>query len=75
MSEDEKALRLLEEEFPAKVGDAFAAARAQALAAGRSVVESADGFLSEVFPDGRRVRLKQLEPSRKVIVGQKFRLR
>jgi hypothetical protein len=72
MSDDEKAFRKLEEELPAKAGDVFAAARARALAAGHSVVESRNEFIYEVFPDGREKVLKQIEPSRKYRAGQKF---
>jgi hypothetical protein len=72
MSESEKALRLSEEELPAKAGEVFAAARARVLASGQSVVESRNEFLYEVFPDGREIVLKQIEPPRKYRVGQKF---
>ena len=75
MSEDEKNARFQEEQFPAKVSAAFAEARARALASGQSVVESKDGFLYEVFPDGRRVQLRPIEPSRSVTLGQKIRIR
>ena len=44
----------LENQFPAVSGAAFAAARQQALDAGLSVMESRDGVIYEVFPDGRR---------------------
>ena len=52
----------LESEFPAMATEAFAAARARALAAGLSLVESDGDVIYEVFPDGRRVRVKQIEP-------------
>jgi hypothetical protein len=72
MSEDEKAFRREEEELPAKAGEVFAAARARTLAAGLSVVESRNEYIYEVFPDGREIVLKKIEPSRKFAVGQKF---
>lgn len=72
MSEAEKALRLSEEELPAKAGEVFAAARARVLASGQSVVESRNDYLYEIFPDGREVVLRQIDPPRKVAVGQKF---
>jgi hypothetical protein len=72
MSDDEKAFRKLEEELPAKASDVFAAARARALAAGHSVVESRNKFIYEVFPDGQKKVLKQIKPSRKYRAGQKF---
>lgn len=75
MSESEKAFRLSEEELPAKAGEAFAAARAKVLASGQSVVESRNEYIYEVFPDGREIVLKKIDPPRKVVAGQKFTLR
>lgn len=54
-------IQRLEGTFPAISGSAFAAARQQVLASGQSVLQSQDGILYEVFPDGRRVVLKQIE--------------
>lgn len=65
----------LESQFPAVSGQAFAAARKQALEAGLSVVESRDGVIYEVFPDGRRVAVKQIEPPTFVEPGRKIQLR
>ena len=72
MSESEKAVRLSEEELPAKAGEAFAAARARVLASGQSVVESRNEYLYEVFPDGREVVIRKIDPPRKVVAGQKI---
>ena len=54
MSEQEKHLEHLESEFPAVSGLAFAAARQHVLTSGHSVVQSENGSIYEVFPDGRR---------------------
>jgi hypothetical protein len=75
MSESEKALRAEEEELPAKAGEVFAAARARVLASGQSVVESRNEYLYEVFPDGREIVIRKIDPPRKVAVGQKFIIR
>ena len=50
----------LEREFPLKAAEAFAEARARALAAGLSVVEAVDGAIYEVFPNGRREFIKRI---------------
>jgi hypothetical protein len=48
-------IQKLESQFPAISGSAFAAARDRALASGQSVLQSQDGVIYEVFPDGRKV--------------------
>lgn len=61
----------LEREFPARAGEAFAKARAQALAAGLSVLQAEDGFVVRVYPDGRKEKVKEIErptPARRGIV-------
>jgi hypothetical protein len=55
-------IQKLESQFPAVSGPAFAAARERVLASGQSVLESADGVIYEVFPDGRRMPVKHIEP-------------
>jgi hypothetical protein len=62
MSDQEKNIELLEAEFPAMAGPVFAAAREQVLASGQSVLQSELGNIYEVFPDGRRVFVKAIEP-------------
>lgn len=62
MSDEERSIELLENRFPTLSGFAFMAARKQALAAGLSVLHSEQGIIYEVFPDGRRRRVKQVEP-------------
>lgn len=68
-------IQKLESQFPAASGIAFAAARKQALDAGLSVLESRDGMIYEVFPDGRRVEVKRIEPPVFVELGRKIQLR
>lgn len=68
-------IQKLENQFPAVSGQAFAAARKQALDAGLSVLESRDGVIYEVFPDGRRVVVKHIEPPTFVEPGRKIQLR
>jgi hypothetical protein len=62
-------IQILENQFPALSGSAFAAARNQVLASGQSVMESKDGIIYEVFPDGRRVEIKCIEPPTSVVTG------
>lgn len=44
------------------------------LASGNSVLEDHDGELVEVFPDGKRVVKRTLEPSMTVTIGQRVEL-
>ncbi|HZM05676.1 MAG TPA: hypothetical protein VFC44_21960 [Candidatus Saccharimonadales bacterium] len=68
-------IQKLESQFPAVSGSAFAAARAQVLASGQSVLESRDGVIYEVFPDGHRVPVKKIEPPTQVVSGSIFTIR
>jgi hypothetical protein len=74
MSEQEK-IEFLETQFPAVSGSAFAAARERVLASGQSVLQSEQGIIYEVFPDGRRVAVKQIDPPVAVTPGSKFLIR
>ncbi len=73
MSDQE--IQNLESQFPAASGAAFAAARAQVLASGQSVLQSQDGVILEIFPDGRRVSIKTIEQPTQVVVGSIITLR
>jgi hypothetical protein len=75
MSDQEKAILDFERRIPLVSGEAFAAARAQTLAAGQSVLQSEQGALYEVFPDGTRRWLKAIEPATPVRKGEKIMLR
>jgi hypothetical protein len=68
-------IQKLESKFPAVSGSAFADARAGALASGQSVLQSEQGVIYEVFPDGTRRRVKQIEPPTPVAPGFKVNIR
>lgn len=55
-------LQVLERQFPAVSGQAFAAARQRVLDAGHSVLQTEDGVVLRVFPDGRKEVVKKIEP-------------
>ena len=59
----------LERQFPTASGVAFAAAREQVLASGQSVLQSEDGSIFEVFPDGHRHLVKTVESPISVTIG------
>lgn len=73
MSDQE--IQNLEIQFPAVSGVAFAAARERVLASGQSVLQSQNGLICEVFPDGRRVPVKEIEPPTRIAAGSVFTLR
>lgn len=68
-------IQKLESQFPAVSGSAFAAARDRVLASGQSVLQSKDGVIYEVFPDGRRVQVKKIEPPTQFVSGSVFTIR
>jgi hypothetical protein len=68
-------IQQLESQFPAISGEAFAAARAQVLASGQSVLQSKDGIIYEFFPDGRQVAVKKIEPPTQFGSGKVFTIR
>ena len=57
-------IQQLENQFPAVSGSAFAAARKHVLASGQSVLQSQDGVIYEVFPNGRRVAVTRYDAMR-----------
>jgi hypothetical protein len=75
MPDQEEEIVRLEEQFPALAGAAFAAARAEALAAGESVLQSEGGAIYEIFPDGTRKWVKDIEPPTRVVRGAKITIR
>ncbi len=75
MSEPELEMVRWQNEFPAISDTAFATARAQMLASGQSVLPSEDGTIYEIFPEGRRVFVKQIAPPTQVRPGSKFIIR
>jgi hypothetical protein len=74
MSMTEESMRFLEEHIPDLADAAVKQAYWQALATGSSVLVSEDGVLIEIFPDGTRKVLKQLEPQTAVTLGQRMEL-
>lgn len=68
-------IQKLESQFPAISGSAFAAARERVLASGQSVLQSQDGVIYEVFPDGRHVPVKKIEPPTQVVSGSIYTIR
>jgi hypothetical protein len=71
----DEAISELEAQVPALSGVAFADARRLVLASGQSVLQSENGMLFEVFPDGHRTWVKDVEPPQPVVLGQKFAIR
>lgn len=75
MSEPEKIITELETAFPGLSGLAFTKARKETLASGQSVLQSENGVIYEVFPDGRRVVRKRIAAPTRVSVGTKVIIR
>jgi hypothetical protein len=75
MSDQEKEIEILENGFPSVAGSAFAAARERALSAGHNILESENGRLYEVFPDGSRTLVKKIAPPKSVVPGTVITLR
>ena len=71
----EQDIQQLESEFPAVSGSAFAAAREHVLESGQSVLQSQDGVIYQVFPDGRKEAVKKIEPPTQVVSGSVFTIR
>lgn len=61
--------QVLENQFPALSGQAFAAASERVLASGQSVLQTEGGFVFRVFPDGRKEVVKPIEPPTRVKPG------
>ena len=75
MSTPERTLRFLEEHIPELAESAVTQAYWQALASGSSVLESDNGMIYEVFPDGSRQVVKSTMPPSAVTPGEKRVLR
>ena len=74
MSMTEESMRFLEEHIPDLADAAVKQAYWQALATGSSVLVSEEDALVEIFSDGTRKVLKQLEPQTAVTAGQRLEL-
>ena len=75
MSDQEKKIVELETLFPTASGVTFNEALNQTLASGQSVLQSDQGVIYEVFPDGTRKRVKEIEPPTTVELGKKIVIR
>lgn len=75
MDLSEKALRFQEDHIPELAEGAVKQAYWRALAAGSSVLESKDGFLIEVQPDGTQKIIKKLRPPVKIPLGLRIEIR
>jgi hypothetical protein len=75
MVEQERQHQDLESPLPLASGEAFAAARAQVLSLGQSVLQTEWGFIVRVFPDGRKQKLKPVEPPSPVKPRTTFTIR
>lgn len=71
----EQEIQAEEMQFPAVSGSAFAFARETVLKSGQSVLQSEDGVIYEVFPDGERVFRKKIEPPSQYRTGQVLSIR
>ncbi len=68
-------IQILESQFPAVSGQAFASARQQVLASGQSVLQSEGGFVVRVYPDGRKEVVNEIEPPTRVKSGTIYTIR
>ena len=68
-------IQIFEIQFSAFSGLAFAEARSRVLASGQSVLKSKEGVIFEVFSDGRRIKVKQIEPPTPVVAGSVLAIR
>jgi hypothetical protein len=71
----ESDIQALESRFLPLSGQAFAAARERVLASGQSVLQSEDGRIWRVFPDGRKELVKEIEPPTPATPGVKLTIR
>jgi hypothetical protein len=71
----EQEIQSEEMSFPAVSGSAFATAREQVLGSGQSVLQTENGIIYEVFPDGRRVERKRIDPPTYYPAGKVFSIR
>lgn len=70
MPTSEKSMQFLEEHIPELAQSAVTQAYWQALASGSSVLQSENGAIFEVFPDGTRKLIKTTTPPSAVVIGE-----
>jgi len=75
MLENEASNDFLEAQIPALSASAVNVAYWRTLASGQSVLETENGAIYEVFPNGSKKLVKQIEPPIPVQYGQKIALR
>jgi hypothetical protein len=71
----DESLQEMETQFPAISGQAFAAAREQVLASGQSVLQSEGGVIYRQYPDGRKEKVKEIEPPTVATPGSRFTIK
>ena len=71
----DESLQELETQFPAISGQAFAAAREQVLASGQSVLQAEGGFIYRQYLDGRKEKVKEIEPPTVATPGSRFTIK
>ena len=71
----EHDIELLENQFPPMSGIAFDAAFKQTIASGLSVLQSHDGIIYEISPNGSRRPVKRIDPPTRVVSGRKITIR
>lgn len=72
MPDQENNIEFLENQIPALSGAAVNVAYWKTLASGGSVLETDGGAIYEVFPNGERRFVKQIEPPTLMKLGQKI---
>jgi len=75
MTDKEIHIQELEGQFPAMSGIAFTGAFRKTLDSGQSVLQSDQGVIYELFPDGTRRPVKKIEPPTPVTPGRKITIR
>ena len=75
MKLDDEAIDYLENFIPELAALATRQAYLQALASGESVLIAENGQLIEIFPNGTKKIIKQLEPPIYIEVGSKFEIK
>lgn len=71
MDSNEKSIRFIEEHIPDLADGVFKQACWQALAEGSSVLKVENNTIVEIFPDGNRKVVKQIEGAFPVKIQQK----
>lgn len=75
MPDIESTIDYMENQIPSLAQAAVTVAYWNTLATGQSVLETENGAIYEMFPDGTKRLVKQIEPPIHVKYGQKISLR